>query len=383
MLWAALETGGIARFDGTTWTPLFGDTKQRTQFFAGKNGEVLAYQSKTFSLGNGIDSVSGGNLDQLIQQNALRFSTAFRAPFDPNLFATAVPNTYDSRLKQSPSQPAQDSWSIAADNSGRIWLTINRTLRVLDKGEWIDAHWPDDNTAPGPSLVIPVGDGSKMYVWTRQTTTPAKPGMAEPQAYLATFKVGAVAFSAAPSRTQSAAAPRFFVDGDQALWIIRTPTPPPGTGQPLHVDVQRLGTSGILDNFTLQSPPLLLDHSGIVWLAPVNGRTDLWKNGKLIGSVTVPGATNGAKIFSDKAGSIWYWTPLGLHHLTSTRPETADYQVGDPLFVADAQGNIIFRNISGDIGVSPRGFLYVTNVAPGILMSQPSKNQLNTLQLPP
>src|SRR5262249_10946113 len=163
-----------------------------------------------------------------------------------------------------------------------LWLTISRTLRVLDNGTWIPVPWPADSNTPGPSYIVAVGDGSALYVWGSPARDENRAGNPPPlKAYIAKLDNGKPTLTQAPSSRYM----NPFMDADGNLWIMKDERAPQGHDPERIIDVQRVGTSGKIDGFKLDTAPLLLDKSGNIWLSPIKDQFSLWKAGKIIGTV--------------------------------------------------------------------------------------------------
>ncbi len=85
-LWTALADKGIARFDGKTWTAVYDVHYQGTQLFAGKNGSVLSWQGKWFTLFDGDKQLESHSLDDFVRENADEFAAAFGGFSEAALF---------------------------------------------------------------------------------------------------------------------------------------------------------------------------------------------------------------------------------------------------------------------------------------------------------
>ena len=373
-LLAALSDKGIARFDGREWTALLNHHAQGTMLFPGKNGEVLVWQNQYFALlpgARGGDVLEGSGLEDFVRQNAVAVSEAFRAPTDPRLFhRTMGRNTTDPWA--SSGNARDEGWSIATDKEGRLWMTVGTALRALDAGGWSEAHGPDGGPLSA-SLVVPVGEGSIMYVrGSRAAGNGAK-------CYFASFKDGQIALSVAPACDDTG----LFVDADRALWVMKSEQPiatrAPARGgmvrlEPHKTIVQRVTMAAddtaprLQEPFALEQPPVLLDKSDVIWLSPTDDRFDLWQRGNIVGHVDVPGAVTypatAPQLFSDKAGSVWVWTALGLRHYQASADHPADYSLKGTYAVEGGEGNLFNPNPIEDEGVSSRGFIYRASSPP-------------------
>ncbi len=277
------------------------------------------------------------------------------------------------------------------DNQKRLWLTMSRTLRVLDRasGKWITANWPAG--AAGPSGAIPIGDGSAMYLWSQAPSDwgghPA--GNLQVKGFLATVQNGEVELSPAPAPGDI----QPFLDDQHALWLMGWQ---PGEAGSLSawqkVHVVRLGIisaaatqpahAGKIDEFIVDSPPVLLDTAGgIVWLAPVREQISLWQHGKIVGQVHVPGSDIAAKAFLEKPGSVWVWTAVGLYHFAANPARPGDYALIGTFVVQDGDATLFRTTAEGDSGVSSRGFFYTMTHNPSAAPDH-GRRLIHVIQLP-
>jgi hypothetical protein len=361
MLWSCPVNGGVSCFDGNKWKSIFDRRYSGTVLFAGQKGELLAWQGRNFTFLNGSDRKDGSRLDDLIKDNSKGFVAAFSGASNPNQFRSNV-NRSLSNPEEPSGMPGEGGWSIAVDKDNRIWLTISRTLRVLDSGQWVSVVWPADSNTPGPSLAIPVGDASSMYIWASKPQLDSDTTMSTIKSYLAQFKDGKVVFSEAPS---PGGGTRLFADVERKLWVLDE-----------KLNVRRIDEKGVFDTFSLSQKPILLDKSGIVWLEASDGAFSLWKNGKITGTVKVPKVDASSRAFSDKPGSVWVWGASGLHHCVAPAG-TAEFAMVSSYSVEGPDGSLFREKPEGDEGVSPEGFMYVV-----VRSSTPRQFVLHTIQLP-
>jgi hypothetical protein len=359
--WSVVTNRGLSRFDGQIWTPVQIRQYSGAMLFSGQKGEVLEWQGRDFAFFNGAEFKVGSHLDVLIQNNSNAIAAAFSGASNPNQFRSTV-NRYLTNPEEPLGMPGEGGWSIAVDKEKRIWLTISRTLRVLDKGQWVAAVWPADNSAPGPSLAFPLGDASSMYIWASKPQLDSSVSESKIKSYLAQFKDGKVVFSEVPS---PAPGTRLFADAERKVWVIDN-----------KLAVRRVDEKGVFDTFSLDHKPILLDRSDIVWLEPADGAFSLWKDGKIVGTVKVPKVDSSSRAFSDKPGSVWVWAASGLHHCVAPA-ETADYKMVSSYSVEGPDGSLFREKPEGDEGVSPKGFMYVV-----VRSRTPRQFVLHTIQLP-
>jgi hypothetical protein len=378
-LWAAQPGQGISRFSGAEWsTPI---ALQAGMIFGGRNGEALISPQPvaspsspsvgTFALLGKEASLS--SLQEMVQTHSAALADAF-AGAEPTLFRKSASRWTPGAAWE---YAGDGGFSIAVDDQKRIWMTQARQLRVFGKGGWINVEWPAEN-GTGPSLVMPVADGSAMYLWSartggaRSSTQPA-----DSKAFIAAMEGNAVRFNLAP---WTGLAP--FRDADGNLWIMRPRAGnvgrsviPPTVARPLVVE--RVGAKGVIDAFDISGMPLLRDLSGYVWIAAPNDELELWKDGKIAGKIKVPYASLEARLFSDKPGSVWIWTLEGLQHWTAAEGTAAYERKG--LYAVESEDGNLFR-LNSEAGVSPKGFLFAVLYDPSDLRR--TRRRIYTVALP-
>ena len=355
LLWCSLVGTGVGRYDGAKWTTVHDHYALMTELYPGQNGEVLMWQGRIFTLWQGDKRIDGAALDDMVKANVAEFTKAFGASIDASVFRR-TPSHSISNAALASGLPNGGGWSIAADKGGHIWMTISRTLRVLDRGQWVNVAWPEippaPNTkvlVPGPSLATPVGGGEAIFVYAsrevdRASNTDNKPA---PKVidYVATFSNG----KAELKPVEGGYYVNVFEDADRTIWLAQ------GARSPY--EVRRIGPPGAMESFQISQVPALLDRSDIVWLTPANETFELLKDRKVVGKVTVPGADDTTKLVSDKPGSVWVWTPSGLQHYAADPARPADYQLRQTLNVQGEDGTPIAAR-GADFGISPRGFFF-------------------------
>lgn len=138
-------------------------------------------------------------------------------------------------------------------------------------------------------------------------------------------------FMEAPTWSVDAQMPFGFRDSEGALWLpsyAKEVTPskfPPGSPQYLlnrprrENRTIRVTERGPLEELPVDAWPFLIDASNVVWLAAMGqgrplGHFWIWREGKIVQELQIPGAQEMRTICSDKPGSVFVGTGLGLHH---------------------------------------------------------------------
>lgn len=69
----------------------------------------------------------------------------------------------------------------------------------------------------------------------------------------------------------------------------------------------------------------LADPAGNVWLSEIQGKLPsyfhLWRDGKITQQLEISGYESGGILFSDRPGSVYANTPVGLQHWVAEEPE--------------------------------------------------------------
>jgi hypothetical protein len=87
-----------------------------------------------------------------------------------------------------------------------------------------------------------------------------------------------------------------------------------------------------------------VDRSGLAWLAPdfqdPHGPLwRLWRAGRVCGTVAVPGVRpDGDELVSDQPGSVFIWTPVGLHHFVQDESGPSPYRLAATYQPVDQDG---------------------------------------------
>jgi hypothetical protein len=340
--WAAVATKGLCRFDGRQWQTMWGASSTADGLlFPGVDGSMLRWKgftSEMFSMCSGNTRIDGPSLPTLILEHRKLFAQAFRKPVDPVIWFSSQQRIVPSLDFQTIA--AEGGFSIAVDNQDRIWLAIDRKLSVLgNTWEWRTLLWPGPPPLPiprevknGPSLITPVGDGSAIYVADmKDATMPSRSTGVESKAYLVTLESSEPKWAEVPNATDG-----LIRAADGSLWVAYKAAPDNQFWGLFRrpIVLARIVSSGVSAQYIVPSAPVFMDSTGIIWLANCadggerSGEFILWKDGKILGRVNVPGVWKDRAVTSDKPASVWVWTNLGLYHVTSSNPlNPASYDV--------------------------------------------------------
>jgi hypothetical protein len=198
-LWMAAQ-GGIALYENHTVALLPHTAKLRpTILIPGKN-VVLVQSDNNWHLVTRTELISGGLIEDFIQDHKQAILDGF----------SGTQHTWWP-------QPVY----LRADPAGNIWLGQESTgeIKVLSGGTWVDAA--DRIVAAGnpdgkASLILPIGDGSKMYVSSLSNQDIDR----IPRAFIATCEKGQLSFAPAPLiRPAMLNQPVAYSDSQGALWM--------------------------------------------------------------------------------------------------------------------------------------------------------------------
>jgi hypothetical protein len=334
-VWAQIPDKGICRFDGREWQPVFTPKAPNVTLIPANKDNMLWWiqpfnikYDETFGLISGNKLLESKDLWTFVRENPEPFVTAVGINPRADLWTST-----QQRIAFS-GRTLDGGWSVAVDDQKRLWVTIDRELKILtEKNEWLDVKWPLGKTKKfrtegnrgyagnGPSLVIPIGDGAAMYVAGNSASHPKK-------AAVMSYDDGKFRSVEVPRATE-----KIWRAPDGALWVVYRQTPD-GKNPDARIDkiaLARIDATGVTKEHILPALPVLLDKSGILWLVGEcddrvrSGNFLLWKDGQILSTVQVPGLWKGDKITTDKPGSVYLWTNLGLHHLIAPPATPTQY----------------------------------------------------------
>jgi hypothetical protein len=300
-VWTLRKGTGLSRYDGQNWA-LIHPEKQ------GFAGPALA----------GCDNIvlcrGSGNDYLLFQDNKLvaiaplrKLIAAYREKF-----AAAFPPQF------TPLQRQFRFW-IATDTQKNIWLAEGSRISVYCGDDWVETidainAAPGARTGGGPAILSAAGNGSKVYF--------SLPGNANKgESFLAEIRESKVILKDAPHGPIGLSMDVGFRDREGGFWVPGyAPDRPAFTIKDRRT--VRLGESGPLQTFTNNVWPVLVDRSENVWLAEMGlvqakSRFSVWRDGKIVQELDVPGADELYGLVSDQPGSVYAWTTLGLHHFVN------------------------------------------------------------------
>jgi len=360
-MWAPIPDQGLCRYDGMAWRPMVGATVPAGILIPGHEGTMLQWYRfrmevpESFALIDAGKRLEGQDLMALIRDNRQAFVKACGGLMEPAVWD--VTQERFGGVSKTTGQPVMGGWSVAVDKGGRVWMVIDHKLRVLDATRtWTELQWPagadpqpnlPNQMERGPTTVVRVGDGVYVADMTLAKGLKHSSGGVPARAYFVTLQDGKANW--ADALEVPAANDQMFRAPDGALWIAfrrETQGKPPWTN--VKNVLARVDGNADPKEYVLPAEPVLLDRSGILWLAAGGSYVDihdgafsLWKDGEIVGHVSVPGVWTGKSIVADKPGSVWVLTNIGLHHLVAEgASKPFDYQVKTFGIVTDPTGDV-------------------------------------------
>jgi hypothetical protein len=308
-LWALRQGDGVARFDGERWQPLYKPEERLYPTLAGQTNVMLCRYQEGYALFKDDQYVAHGPLRQLIADHRDTIAAAF--------------------------PPAHTSWQhqarlcISTDSGGNIWLVERYRLAVLVDRAWLEADEPlkAAGAAGGGRFVSTIGGGSKVYL--SDMALAHQNG----KSFFGQIVDGKIVLQEAPHGYASAYLSYGVRDPAGALWF------PCATGesrgnnltQITGYSAARLGDEGVLSEVK-GAFPVLVDAAGNVWLvemqhAGFGKRLSIWREDKVAQELELPARPMPHGMFSDRPGSMYLRTTLGLHHLVADNEGRGNFAV--------------------------------------------------------
>ena len=96
--------------------------------------------------------------------------------------------------------------------------------------------------------------------------------------------------------------------------------------------VSRADETGVRQDVKNVGYPLLLDESGNLWTVELRSKArdqlNVCRDGKVVQHLQIPQLTDAGFLISDRPGSVYARTTLGLQHLVADGPEFEQYRLG-------------------------------------------------------
>lgn len=300
VVWANHKGDGLARFNGRTWEIVRREEKI-TPVLCGLERVVIATADGIdYRLFQGGKLLGQGSLRKLIQQHRATIAASF--------------------TPQTPQVRPNGCW-ITADLQGNIWLLELGRPAVLVGDTWIEAKnalWAADAREFGACFMSAVGRGSQVYLSNLMLVNERG------KSIIAEVKEGVLKISEAPHVTDHSGTSRLGLrDLEGGIWLPRVIAVAVGMSD----QVKGLRTSRLTDGGELQEFPnywpQLVDRSDNVWMTKVRPpsatQLQIWRRGKIVQELEVPQANALYGLFSDRPGSVYAWTPLGLQRFVANK----------------------------------------------------------------
>ena len=303
---------------------------------AGDGGIVLVRSVESGAAANqdtlyrGEQYIASAQANVLIKQNHGLFSKAF-----------------------GPGCPLTLRCPLAAYNAGNVWYSDEQgRVLVLVGDQWhsaaeaiVAARLPQFR----PSLICPVGGGRAVYL----------ADMERRQGCLGSVERGQIHCKPVPGIIFADVDPRIVRDAEGAVWLFARPGLVDGDGSFIdHPTIVRLGAEGVRERLPLFGAPYLIDATSAIWLgrAPLESSEvfNVLRSGKLLQKIRVPHLHARWLLVSDRPGSVYVLTTMGLQHLVADPPAFDRYRLGTTYSIDEVAGEII------EYGCSKHGHLLLS-----------------------
>jgi hypothetical protein len=269
--------------------------------------------------------VASGLISELIEDHAAEF----RQGFDPE------------PLSPGYADPSS-TIDLTSDKAGNIWWRDSqRRLFVWDGNRWHNAHEAliaGGAQAGAAGWIHPLGDGNKFYVYEPETDPMFAHG------FRGELHNGRLHFLPAPPNVPPrVGGPRGGVrDFQGGLWIqVERRSGPNSFYLPL---TSRIDQTDKVDEVDDAAGTCGVDRSGSIWLAARQTQLRdpesflIWRNGKIVQKLNVPGYQLYDPMASDRPGSVYVLTVAGLMHYVAPAPEYQEYRLQAEYRLPDVSG---------------------------------------------
>ncbi len=327
-IWTIHDEKGLVRFENGQWKqPADQSLRFANWMTAGTDGVVFLRSDNKAYLYQGDKKIDSGLFAPLLEKNRDTICRAF-GPGSP---------AFDCRV-----QTEQD-WRFAADRQGNVWYAMGEGNLSVLIGKHRHSAWQSSKTGDKQIIhvkrLIPLGDGRKMCIagWPRNN-----PG--QERFALGEVKGEKIEISLLPQQNVFGT----LRDTENCLWIsgganIRgsfTPT------------IFHLGSEGVLEERQQHCRPVLADAAGNVWLDLISSdAVRLWRNKNWDYEIAIPGLLGGTMMVSDRPGSVYAATVMGLQHLVADGPAFDRFRLDKIYSLDEAEGEIIGLEYSKTGGI--------------------------------
>jgi hypothetical protein len=328
-VWAVHPDQGLVRFHNRQWQRLAEQPEGYIRaMLAGTDGVVAVragvghYLSDTlFYRGN--QKIIACTLDSLTK----RAGDVLKKAFGANSPAFA------GRWRQNP------GWQFVADRQGNIWSADESGNFVVQSGDQLLSPTTEPLIDNGVlqvriSCLMPVGDGRKVYAADFERNL----------AFLGEVENSRLRFTPMPP-IQGPSRLCTMRDTDGCLWILAGSGSSDGSGgRVASPTIFRIGHEGVVEKLEMNARPCLVDRAGNVWLGHVSRDStpscSVWRQGKLVQDIAIPELDSGMFLVSDRPGSVYALTCMGLQHLVADAPNFDHYRLDKVYSIDDVVGEI-------------------------------------------
>ncbi|HEY1599428.1 MAG TPA: hypothetical protein VGG64_07485 [Pirellulales bacterium] len=290
-VWAVRRDAPLMQFDGRQWKSLTLGA-QTSEIVVGNHDVVV------------IDAdVNGKHSYSLIQRDRL-IGTDFDLHVLVQRHRQLIRRSFPSTMQAT--DHMNSTLFLACDSLDNIWVRKDRDVRVLSGEKWI-------GVAGLVASITPVGDGSKLYLHSLQ----------EHGSLLVSARDSRLRFEPISGVAEVGNYGLGRLDSRGAMWanISISVNPPPFDPPQLF---GRINDKGLVETISCSGKPILTDDAENVWLTDIENRPgnelNVWRGGRLIGHLALPGTDRIWRGFSDRLGSAWFWTASGLQRVVADAP---------------------------------------------------------------
>jgi hypothetical protein len=288
-IWAALTSGGVSRFDAKGWNPVaeLAGMKDVIGFSPGAHGEML------------VESRGGAAL--LLPGHASIRATTAEAIVKNNrdVVAAAFPWGQCGR-------PSHDMAALFSDPAGNVWFKRGGPWGVMTSGGWQDGTKAVSAAAKKSyrfQNFEPIGDASRVII--------SEGNYPKGFTFLVRVEKGKLVFETIRHVFHTSPLGRLVRDRDGNIYL---------PGDP----VCRVTPDAIPEEVTglpIGADPQFSDADGDVWFSNRRYRSSnelsIWRDGKVLQTISFPGLGNSMSLKADRPGSVWAWNVTGVHHLVA------------------------------------------------------------------
>lgn len=341
-IWATDPSDHIIHFNGLRWDPVQGGEQQGLRaLIPGHDDVLLACNEKTAALYQSTRKVGAGELAELVEQH----HDLVQKAFGPR-----------SGIRHRFQFVGRGGYGLAADRDGNIWLVQPPgRLLVYTNGAWRDANEALVGVGASEGLASTltlVGNGNTVLVDELKLHR-CDAGAA----FFGRVADGKLHFAKAPDNCRFGEIPRNIASPDGTLWM------PSYTGG--QHGVSWADETGVRQDLKNVGHPLLLDEAGNLWAVELRSRArdqlNVCRNGKIVQHLQIPQLTDAGFLISDRPGSVYARTTLGLQHLVADGPRFEQYRLGK-LFALEGIAGDRLGQLLGPYpwyGYSKHGYLVV------------------------